>query len=339
MKIFFKILLYLFGVLILIALILGVVGPKTYDVHRTAVVSGTPEQLWPLVSSLKKMQEWSPWAEKDPAMTTEYSGTDGTVGSSISWSGNDDVGKGSQTISVLEPTSKVETTLHFLEPMSGEATSYTFLKDTTDGTLVIWGLKGENGFVGKIFGSIMNMDKMMAPDFERGLAKLTALAAALPKAEMPGIGIIPGDYGGGKYLGVKGSMTFDKLQAFYSKNFVAAMTAVEKGGGKVAGAPSGLYYKWDTTTSTTDLAAAIPFTGELKAPAGMEIITLPSGKSLTINYVGGYHGIGKAHEAMDVYMKENKLEQLTPVIEEYITDPMSQPDSNKWVTKVVYFVK
>ena len=338
MKIF-KYLLYLVGVLILIALILGVVGPKSYDVHRTAVVAGTPEQVWPLVSSLKKMQEWSPWAEKDPAMTSEFTGTDGTVGSSVSWSGNDDVGKGSQTLSVLEPTSKVESSLHFLEPMNGEATAYTLLKDTTGGTLVTWGLKGENGFVGKIFGSILNMDKMMAPDFERGLAKLTALVASLPKNEMPAVSILPGDYSGGKYLGVKGSMTFDKISDFFAKNLPAAMTAVEKGGGKMAGAPSGLYYKWDTTTTSTDLAAAIPFTGNVKAPAGMEVISLPAAKSLTINYMGGYHGIGKAHDAMDVYIKENKLEQLTPVIEEYITDPMSEPDSNKWLTKVVYFVK
>lgn len=42
---------------------------------------------------------------------------------------------------------------------------------------------------------------------------------------------------------------------------------------------------------------------------------------------------------MDAYMRENKLEQLTPVIEEYVTDSGSEPDSTKWLTKVVYFVK
>ncbi len=43
--------------------------------------------------------------------------------------------------------------------------------------------------------------------------------------------------------------------------------------------------------------------------------------------------------AMDEYIQANKLEQLTPVIEEYITDPGAEPDSTKWLTKIVYFVK
>lgn len=334
-----KYLLYLVGVLLLIAVMLGIFGPKSYDVHRTAIVAGTPEQVWPYVSNLKNMALWSPWAEKDTAMVVEYTGTDGEVGSTSSWTGNKEVGKGSQTISKLEPNTLAESTLHFMEPMSGEATAYVMLKDTTGGTFVTWGLKGENGFVGRIFGSLMNMDKMMAPDFERGLSKLTDLVASAPKAAASGIKITTGEYPGGKYLGIRGSATFDKISDFFAKNFPALFPALEKAGGKPAGMPTGLYYVWDMEKSTTALAAAVACTGDFKAPAGMEVINLPAAKSLTIDYMGGYNGVGKAHDAMDAYIKENKLEHFAPVIEEYITDPGTEPDSNKWLTRVVYFVK
>ena len=334
-----KILLILVGVFILIALILGIVGPKSYDVNRSAIVAGTPEQVWPYVSDLKKMALWSPWAEKDTTMTVEYTGTDGAVGSMSSWSGNKDVGKGSQTLSVLEPNSKVESKLVFLEPMAGESTAYTHLKDTTGGTYVTWGIKGENGFVGRIFGSIMNMDKMMAPDFERGLAKLTELVASMPKTVAPTINIVPGEYAGGKYFGMRGTMGFDKMSSFYEKNIPLVMAACEKGGGKIAGVPTGLYFKWDTTTSTTEMAAVVPFSGEVKASGGMEVIAVPAAKSLTINYMGGYGGLGNAHNTMDAYIASNKLEHVAPVIEEYLTGPATETDSMKWVTKIVYFVK
>lgn len=334
-----RILLILVGALVLIALILGIVGPKTYDVNRSAIVPGTPEQVWPYVSDLKKMALWSPWAEKDTAMTVEYTGTDGAVGSMSSWSGNKEVGKGSQTLAVLEPNSRMESTLVFVEPMAGQSTAYTLLKDTTGGTYITWGMKGENGFVGKIFGSIFNMDKMMGKDFDRGLTKLTELVAAMPKASAPTISVVPGEYAGGKYLGIKGTMGFDKISDFYSKSLPTVMTALEKGGGKMVGMPTGLYFKWDTKTSTTEMAAAIPFTGTVKAPAGMEVITVPAAKSLTINYMGGYNGLGKAHDAMDAYIQSNKLEHFAPVIEEYLTDPGTEPDSMKWVTKIVYLVK
>ena len=335
-----KFLLYFVGVLVLIAIVLGFVGPKSFDVNRTAIIPGSPEQVWPYVSSLKNMQLWSPWAEKDTAMVVEFTGTDGSVGSMSSWSGNSDVGKGSQTISKLEPTSYAETELKFLEPMENGFTGYISLKDTTGGTFMTWGMKGENGFMGRIMGSIMNLDKMMAPDFERGLTKLTELVAAAPKMESTSaLKIIPGEYPGGKYLGIRSSMGFDKIPSFYEISYGAIFPALEKAGGKPAGMPAGLYYTWDVEKMTADLAAAVAFTGDIKNPAGMEVINLPAAKSLTIDYMGGYNGIGSAHEAMDAYMKENNLEQLTPVMEEYVTESASEPDSTKWLRKVVYCVE
>ena len=127
--------------------------------------------------------------------------------------------------------------------------------------------------------------------------------------------------------------------AFFENNIPLVVAACEKGGGKIAGAPTGLYFKWDTTTSTTEMATVVPFSGELKASGSMEVIKVPAAKSLTINYMGGYSGLGNAHNAMDAYIASNKLEHVAPVIEEYLTGPATEPDSMKWVTKIVYFVK
>ena len=155
--------------------------------------------------------------------------------------------------------------------------------------------------MGRFMGSIMNMDKMMAPDFERGLTKLTELVAAAPKMEATSaLKIMPGEYAGGKYLGIHSSMGFDKIPSFYEISYGAIFPALEKAGGKPAGMPAGLYYEWDVEKMT---ASFIVSDGNI------------------------------------LNMKENKLEQLTPVIEEYVTDPASEPDSTKWLTKVVYFVK
>ncbi len=79
----------------------------------------------------------------------------------------------------------------------------------------------------------------MAPDFERGLSKLTDLVAALPKGEAPAMTIVPGDYPGGKYLGVRGTIPMDKMTEFFGKNFPALFPALEKAGGKPAGMPTG----------------------------------------------------------------------------------------------------
>jgi effector-binding domain-containing protein len=39
---------------------------------------------------------------------------------------------------------------------------------------------------------------------------------------------------------------------------------------------------------------------------------------------------------MDDYLKANKLKAGAPVIEEYVTDPGTEPDESKWLTKIYY---
>jgi hypothetical protein len=49
--------------------------------------------------------------------------------------------------------------------------------------------------------------------------------------------------------------------------------------------------------------------------------------------------MGEAHMAMDDHIKKNNMEFVAPVIEEYYAGPGTEPDSNKWMTKIIYFVK
>ena len=48
-------------------------------------------------------------------------------------------------------------------------------------TAVTWTMDGDNNFAGKAFGLIMNMDKMVGGDFEKGLAQMKSIAEAAAK--------------------------------------------------------------------------------------------------------------------------------------------------------------
>jgi effector-binding domain-containing protein len=129
-----------------------------------------------------------------------------------------------------------------------------------------------------------------------------------------------------------------EMEAFYSKNLGAIMGVSGAKKLEMDGYPSGIYYDWNEETGTTDMAAAIPFKNAGAGAGGnIKLIEVPAGKALLIDYYGGYYGLGQAHYAMDDYMKRNNLTQKAPVIEEYITDPGTEPDSSKWLTKIYYF--
>ena len=104
------------------------------------------------------------------------------------------------------------------------------------------------------------------------------------------------------------------------------------------GAPTGLYWTYDTVTMKTDMAAAFPLDISFKAAEPVQIVTL-KGKALTIDFMGDMSKMGEAHMAMDDYILEKKLKQVPPVLEVYVTDPAKEPDTSKWLTKVIYYVE
>lgn len=167
------ILLYiLFGLVVLIA-ILAIVAPKTYDVSRSISISKPISEVFDYVRSLKKRDEWGPWAKKDPNMVKEFTGTDGEVGAISSWKGNKEVGEGEQEITGIKVNEVVETQLRFLKPFKSVSDAYIrVLEEGNGSTKVTWGFSGKNKFPVSIMMLFMNMDKNVGKDFEQGLSDL-----------------------------------------------------------------------------------------------------------------------------------------------------------------------
>jgi effector-binding domain-containing protein len=188
----------------------------------------------------------------------------------------------------------------------------------------------------------MSMDAMVGPMYERGLAKLGALAekqhAETPKAPVYNITAI--ERPAMLYVGRRAIVKWADLKAFYGRNFGEGMAAIAKAGVAPAAAPSGVFFAWNEQDQTADMIAAIPVApGDKRKLKGLEVFEAPAGKALLIDHVGPYSGTGKAHEAMDAYMKTNNLTQDGVMVEEYITDPGQEPDSMKWHTNIIYMVK
>ena len=165
--------LYILGGIILLLLILALIAPKTYDVSRSVVVEKPRKEVFEYLRFLKNMDDWSPWAKKDPNMKKEFKGTDGEVGAISSWVGNKEVGEGEQEITKIIDGERVEGKLRFFKPWKSEADCYFITEDSgARATKVTWGFKGDNKFPMSIMMLFMSMDKMVGKDFEEGLATL-----------------------------------------------------------------------------------------------------------------------------------------------------------------------
>ncbi|HZV70108.1 MAG TPA: SRPBCC family protein [Saprospiraceae bacterium] len=337
-----KYLLYVLLALVVIGVILGLVGPKTYQLERSVVIDSTPDMVWPHISSLRKVNEWSPFLKMDSTAVVEYTGNDGEVGSSSSWSGNKNVGKGTQTIVSQDPMKSSVVKLTFFTPFGTmDSEGYLNLDSDPAGTKVTWGMRGENGFVGRIMSFMMSMEKAVGPSFESGLADLKAMVEAEPKAPKMDMNypISSGDFAGGKYLAIHKTIPMSEISDFFMKSVPTLIDALKKGKVEMAGVPTGIYYTWDEKKGESDMAVGVPMKSDMKAPAGMEVIVVPAHKAMILDYKGGYSKMGDAHMAMDAHLKGNKMESMAPVVEEYYVGPAMEKDSMKWMTKIIYLVK
>lgn len=165
-------------VALLVALLIVVIGmrPTDFRITRQLAMAAPPGAVFPHVNELAKWQAWSPWEELDPDLKRMYEGPAAGEGARYAWSGNTKVGEGNMTITDSRPSELVRLRLEFIKPFAAINTSEFTFQPSAGGTLVVWNMLGRNNFMAKAFGLLMDMDKLIGKDFEKGLAKLKTLA-------------------------------------------------------------------------------------------------------------------------------------------------------------------
>lgn len=329
-----KILYILIG-LVVLYVILCLCGPSSMKVERSIQINVSAETIKAKIVDLKFFHEsWSPWTEKDPNMTVTYSGETGKEGSSMSWvSDKKEVGKGSMTYKGTHGDTIVEL-LSF--EGQGDAQIYHIVSPEGTGSKVSWVMESAVPFPFRAIMLFMNMDKMVGPDFEKGLANLKAVMESMPAAVHYEIKEL--EWGAKTYYGKGDKLRFNDLEAFFGQNYPKIAEELGKAHLKPIGQPKAIYFTFDEKTMITDVAAVMEVPNKAKV-ANFEKFETPAAKVLHIEYYGPYGAKSMgAHLAMADYMKEKGLTQ-NMVIEEYVTDPMMEKDTAKWLTNIFYLIK
>ena len=170
----------LVGLAVIVGLFLIIVAtrPSDFRVRRSAAIAAPPDKVFLHVNELRNWEAWNPWGRLDPNCKMTYDGPPAGVGASYAWAGNNQVGEGRNTITESKPNELVRFRLEFAKPMKAtNAAEFTFQPDG-DQTIVTWTMTGKNNFAGKAFGLVVNCDKMIGGQFEKGLAQLKLLAEA-----------------------------------------------------------------------------------------------------------------------------------------------------------------
>lgn len=167
------------GIVALGLIIVGLLLPSSVHVERQIRIQAEPAEIFPLLNDLRVFNRWSPWARKDPQTQYNFSGPEQGVGARMSWySGQPEVGAGSQEIIASVPNQRVAVALSFGEQST--AVAYYDLQQIEGQTEVIWGFDSEFGYdlFSRYFG--LMAEHWIGQDYEQGLANLKSLVEVTP---------------------------------------------------------------------------------------------------------------------------------------------------------------
>jgi uncharacterized protein YndB with AHSA1/START domain len=150
---------------------------STYTVQRTRSIDAPPDRVYALLRDFHEWPKWSPWEDLDPDMKREYSGSTAGKGAVYTWSGNRKAGAGRMEIVDTEDDRRVDIDLAFEKPFKSENRTSFLLAPKGDATEVTWQMTGPRPLMMRIAGPLMNMDKLVGKDFDKGLDRLQRAAS------------------------------------------------------------------------------------------------------------------------------------------------------------------
>jgi uncharacterized protein YndB with AHSA1/START domain len=146
----------------------------TYSVERSVRIDAPPERIYAQIADFHNWTNWSPWEQTDPQLERSYSGAEAGPGAVYGWSGNRKAGQGRMEITDAAEPSRVHIDVTFEKPFKSRSNALFTISPDVYGSLVTWTMTGKKTLMTKAMGIFTSMDKLIGPDFEKGLATLKA---------------------------------------------------------------------------------------------------------------------------------------------------------------------
>lgn len=152
--------------------------PEEFRLSRSVHVAAPPAAPFAHIVDFHRWTAWSPWEKLDPNTERTYGGSPSGVGATYAWKGNKNVGSGNMVITEVRQDELVRLTINFIVPFKATNEITFECKPENGGTTVTQTMSGKNGFFAKAMHFVMSMEKMIGPQFEKGLNDLKAVAEA-----------------------------------------------------------------------------------------------------------------------------------------------------------------
>jgi len=138
------------------------------------------------------------------------------------------------------------------------------------------------------------------------------------------------------YIIKRDEVAMTDIATYYGNTLPLTFQIAQEKGFNIIGMPYGLYFDSGNEKGIIDLGAGVLVEKVKGDVSGFIVYTLPSSKMAVLDFYGDYSKLGDGHLILEAYLKSKDFKIQYPVLEEYITDPSTEQDPNKWLTRIYY---
>ena len=323
-------------IMVALTAVIGFLLPSKIILERSLLMKATPSVIYEQVNTLKNWEKWSPWFKMDTNQVVTYNDIPSGSGANYHWKGEKTM-EGTMTITEAKTNELIATKLEFAGEAQPASSSF-ILTPEGEGTKVVWNFESEAG--GNPFGRIFwfTVGKaMIGQSFEEGLFDLNKLTENMKPGAGNNIKVEVRVKPETHYLFIHDSASISTIGNKLGAGFGRIMEAIGKQGLEAAGAPFGIYYTESTTKWEMDIC--IPVNKAGKADGDVKPGLYKGGNMVVASFYGPYEQTPAGHEAAGAFIKANGKKIMGAPWECYVTDPMMEKDTAKWLTEICYPVE
>lgn len=335
-----KYLLFLILIIIIGLSIYVAVQPNSFEVTRNRTLKAPVSVIYDNIIDYKNWESWSPWKEKEPELKINYPNQTKGIGGHYSWEGKDGLGN-MNTLDAVE-NKLIKQEIQF-EDYNPSEILWSFEPTDNNQTKVTWSMKSDNvPFTFKGFAALSGgFDNMIGPDFDRGLEKLDSLVQEQIKEYSITVNGIT-EHGGGFHIYKTTSCKIDEMEPKMLEMMSKINQFITKHNIVMAGSPFVNYHKWDEKNNAVIFSCCIPTTARVITTES-DILTgqLSPFKAIETTLKGDYSNLKEAWDKTMKFVSDNNLEfsESGPMIESYVSDPITEPNPAKWIAKIYIALK
>ncbi len=328
-----KILTFILIGIIVASLIWAATLPSSFAIKETIEINAPIGKVFTQVNNVRNWSYWSPWA--DSLFNTKYEGKSKGVGAKMLWS-DEKEGEGVQTILESKENSRIVTELSFSNGKKPAKATFTFT-DLPEGTEVTWTMQGEDLSYpfGRFIGLIIQ--KGASKNFAIGLQQLKEHTESIKdQPDYLGYEIYDEIMDEQHFIAIVDSGKMEDLKILFSKNYSNIYKKFAELKKQPTGSPIAEWRSYNPKATST-FACLVPLAGRIEIKdAAISYYHFDKRRTIWLTHKGAYETSYNAWNTLDKYIKYNKLQTIGNPYEVYVSGPMNEADTSKWITNICF---